>query len=54
MNSPRPPALIHSIDLLPPVCAQTAAHGHRAPHLPPLTQERIDRVQALREASGAK
>ena len=48
----RPAAIIHDLDLLRPIYAQTAAYGHFGRELPDFTWERLDRVDALRSAAG--
>ncbi|MDX6326910.1 MAG: S-adenosylmethionine synthetase, partial [Nocardioidaceae bacterium] len=48
----RPAAIIRDLDLKRPIYAQTAAHGHFGRDLPTFTWERVDRVEALRAASG--
>ncbi|MEJ5915722.1 methionine adenosyltransferase [Pseudokineococcus sp. 1T1Z-3] len=48
----RPAALVRDLDLLRPIYAQTAAHGHFGRELPDLTWERTDRVEQLRSAVG--
>ncbi|MFI6694244.1 methionine adenosyltransferase [Streptomyces sp. NPDC050433] len=46
----RPAALIHDLDLLRPVYAQTSAYGHFGRELPDFTWECTDRADALRQA----
>ena len=48
----RPAAILRDLDLRRPIYAKTAAYGHfgRADH--DFTWERVDKVQALREAAG--
>jgi S-adenosylmethionine synthetase len=48
----RPGAIIHDLDLLRPIYAQTATYGHFGRELPDFTWERLDRVEALRRAAG--
>ncbi|TFD38785.1 methionine adenosyltransferase [Cryobacterium sp. TMT1-19] len=48
----RPAAIIHSLDLLRPIYAQTAVYGHFGRELPDFTWERLDRVDELRSAAG--
>ncbi|WBU38649.1 methionine adenosyltransferase [Homoserinibacter sp. YIM 151385] len=48
----RPAAIIRDLQLLRPIYAQTAAYGHFGRELPDFTWERLDRVDALREAAG--
>ncbi|MDG9683704.1 methionine adenosyltransferase [Streptomyces sp. DH18] len=48
----RPAAIIHALDLLRPIYAQTSAYGHFGRELPDFTWERTDRVDALRRAAG--
>ncbi|MCI2958510.1 methionine adenosyltransferase [Agromyces atrinae] len=48
----RPAAIIHELDLLRPIYAQTAAYGHFGRELPDFTWERRDRVDQLRSAAG--
>lgn len=48
----RPAAIIHALDLLRPIYAQTAAYGHFGRELPDFTWERLDRVDDLRSAAG--
>jgi S-adenosylmethionine synthetase len=48
----RPAAIIRDLDLLRPIYAQTAAYGHFGRELPDFTWEKLDRVDALRSASG--
>ncbi|MEV6683909.1 methionine adenosyltransferase, partial [Streptomyces sp. NPDC051130] len=50
----RPAAIIHDLDLLRPIYAQTAAYGHFGRELPDFTWERTDRVDALRAAAGLR
>jgi S-adenosylmethionine synthetase len=47
----RPAAIVRDLDLLRPIYAQTAAYGHFGRELPDFTWERIDRVDALRDAA---
>jgi S-adenosylmethionine synthetase len=49
----RPAAIIRDLDLKRPIYAKTAAYGHFGRELPEFTWERIDRVDALRQAAGA-
>ncbi|GEP26403.1 MULTISPECIES: methionine adenosyltransferase [Cryobacterium] len=48
----RPAAIIHSLDLLRPIYAQTATYGHFGRELPDFTWERLDKVDDLRSAAG--
>ena len=48
----RPKAIIQQLDLLRPIYLKTAAYGHFGRELPEFTWERIDKVDALREAAG--
>jgi len=48
----RPAAIISSLDLLRPIYTQTATYGHFGRELPDFTWERLDRVDALRNAAG--
>ncbi|MEP6482517.1 MAG: methionine adenosyltransferase [Rhodoglobus sp.] len=48
----RPGAIVHDLDLLRPIYAQTATYGHFGRELPDFTWERTDRADALREAAG--
>jgi S-adenosylmethionine synthetase len=48
----RPGAIIRDLDLLRPIYAKTATYGHFGRELPEFTWERLDRVEALRRASG--
>ncbi|WP_395243032.1 methionine adenosyltransferase [Agromyces sp. MMS24-K17] len=48
----RPAAIIRDLDLLRPIYAKTATYGHFGRELPEFTWERLDRVDALRQASG--
>jgi S-adenosylmethionine synthetase len=50
----RPKAIISALGLLRPIYRQTAAHGHFGRELPAFTWERIDKVGALRRATGLK
>jgi len=47
----RPSSIIRDLDLLRPIYAQTAAYGHFGRELPDFTWEKLDRVDALREAA---
>jgi hypothetical protein len=49
----RPAAIIRDLDLKRPIYAKTAAYGHFGRELPEFTWERLDRVDALRQAAGA-
>ncbi|MEE3126777.1 MAG: methionine adenosyltransferase [Actinomycetota bacterium] len=49
----RPAAIIHDLDLLRPIYAQTAAYGHFGRELPDFTWERTDRADALKAAGAA-
>ncbi|MGC8485008.1 MAG: methionine adenosyltransferase [Candidatus Baltobacteraceae bacterium] len=48
----RPAAIIHHLDLLRPIYRQTAAYGHFGRPELDLPWERLDRVEALRAATG--
>ncbi|MEV8253990.1 methionine adenosyltransferase [Rhodoglobus sp. NPDC076762] len=48
----RPGAIIRDLDLLRPIYAKTATYGHFGRELPEFTWERLDRVEALRQAAG--
>ncbi len=48
----RPAAIIHYLDLLRPIYRQTAAYGHFGRPELDLPWERLDRVEALRTATG--
>jgi S-adenosylmethionine synthetase len=48
----RPAAIIHSLDLLRPIYAQTATYGHFGRELPDFTWERLDKVDDLIRAAG--
>ena len=48
----RPAAIIRDLDLLRPIYAQTATYGHFGRELPDFSWERLDRVDALRNAAG--
>jgi S-adenosylmethionine synthetase len=48
----RPKAIIQQLDLLRPIYRKTAAYGHFGRELPEFTWERVDKVDALREAAG--
>ncbi|MGZ0210969.1 MAG: methionine adenosyltransferase [Actinomycetales bacterium] len=48
----RPGAIIRDLDLLRPIYAKTATYGHFGRELPEFTWERLDRVDALRQAAG--
>jgi len=48
----RPKAIIQQLDLLRPIYHKTAAYGHFGRELPEFTWERIDKVEALRNAAG--
>lgn len=48
----RPLAIIRDLDLLRPIYAATAAYGHFGREHPDFTWERLDRVEALRDAVG--
>ncbi len=48
----RPAAIIHELDLLRPIYAQTATYGHFGRELPDFTWERLDRVADLISAAG--
>jgi len=47
----RPASIIRELDLLRPIYAQTATYGHFGRELPDFTWEKLDRVDALREAA---
>jgi len=47
----RPGAIIRDLDLLRPIYAATAAYGHFGRELPDFTWEKLDRVDALRDAA---
>ena len=49
----RPAAIVHDLDLLRPIYAQTAAYGHFGRELPDFTWERTDRTSELLRAIGA-
>jgi S-adenosylmethionine synthetase len=49
-----PAAIIRELDLLRPIYRKTATGGHFGRNDPEFTWERTDRVDALREAAGAK
>jgi S-adenosylmethionine synthetase len=48
----RPRAIIHQLDLLRPIYAQTAAYGHFGRSEVDFSWERTDRADALRTAAG--
>ncbi len=48
----RPAAIIHNLDLRRPIYKQTAAYGHFGRPDLDLPWERLDKVDALREATG--
>ncbi len=48
----RPGAIIRDLELLRPIYAKTATYGHFGRELPEFTWERLDRVDALRQAAG--
>ena len=48
----RPKGIIQMLDLLRPIYRKTAAYGHFGRDEPEFTWERVDRVQALRQAAG--
>lgn len=48
----RPRAIIHTLDLLRPIYAQTAAHGHFGREGADFTWEATDKAQQLRAAAG--
>ncbi|BDI22774.1 methionine adenosyltransferase [Herbiconiux sp. L3-i23] len=48
----RPAAIIRDLDLKRPIYAQTSTYGHFGRELPDFTWERLDRVDALRDAAG--
>lgn len=50
----RPAAIIHNLDLRRPIYKQTAAYGHFGRPDLDLPWERLDKVDALREAAGLK
>jgi S-adenosylmethionine synthetase len=47
----RPASIIRELDLLRPIYAQTATYGHFGRELPDFGWERLDRVDALRDAA---
>jgi S-adenosylmethionine synthetase len=49
----RPAAIVHDLDLLRPIYAQTAAYGHFGRELPDFTWEKTDRTSELLRAIGA-
>ena len=49
----RPAAIVHDLNLLRPIYAQTAAYGHFGRELPDFTWERTDRTSELLRAIGA-
>jgi len=48
----RPRAIIHSLNLLRPIYAKTAAYGHFGRDEPEFTWEATDKAEALRSAAG--
>jgi S-adenosylmethionine synthetase len=48
----RPAAIIHDLDLLRPIYAQTSAYGHFGRELPDFTWERTDRAEELKKVAG--
>ncbi len=48
----RPGAIIDTLELRRPIFRKTAAYGHFGRELPEFTWERIDKVDALRDAAG--
>jgi S-adenosylmethionine synthetase len=48
----RPASIIRELDLLRPIYAQTATYGHFGRELPDFGWEKLDRVDALRDAAG--
>ena len=48
----RPAAIIEALDLKRPIYAKTASYGHFGRELPEFTWEKLDRVDALRQAAG--
>lgn len=48
----RPKAIIEALDLLRPIYSATAAYGHFGRELENFTWEKLDRVEALKSASG--
>ncbi|MDG2496949.1 MAG: methionine adenosyltransferase [Aquiluna sp.] len=48
----RPAAIIEALDLKRPIYAKTAIYGHFGRELPEFTWEKLDRVDALRQAAG--
>ena len=46
----RPKAIIEALDLLRPICSQTASYAHFGRELPNFTWERTDRADALKAA----
>jgi S-adenosylmethionine synthetase len=49
----RPAAIVHDLNLLRPIYAQTAAYGHFGRELPDFTWEKTDRTSELLRAIGA-
>jgi S-adenosylmethionine synthetase len=50
----RPKGIVRMLDLLRPIYRKTAAYGHFGRDEPEFTWERVDKVQALRDAAGLK
>jgi S-adenosylmethionine synthetase len=50
----RPKGIIHSLNLLRPIYAKTAAYGHFGRDEPEFTWEALDKVPALKDAAGLK
>ena len=48
----RPAAILHDLDLRRPIYSKTAAYGHFGRDEHDFTWERVDKVDALREAAG--
>jgi S-adenosylmethionine synthetase len=48
----RPAAIVRDLDLRRPIYVKTAAYGHFGREEPEFSWERLDRVEALREAAG--
>ena len=48
----RPAAILRDLDLLRPIYSKTAAYGHFGRDDHDFTWERLDKVDALREAAG--
>ena len=50
----RPKGIIQMLDLLRPIYRKTAAYGHFGRDEPEFSWENVDRVDALRDATGVK